>query len=194
MGSRSIYQEVEEHEATLNQALKDHEQSRQRLQRTTLSVENMKRWSNRMSKALGTFDDPGQPLVRVEKPADLPAYFRSLHRSIEKFIAHVATQMQSGKVQKKTMNQAASKEYHEHARLLNDKDFQKANCRVPASADGRPPSARQPQTGSDEDPNVQLQNEREKYKKESDEYWERKDREAAKKTGSKEDPNVQKKK
>merc|ERR1719316_1714873 len=33
--SRSIYMEVEEHEATLNQALKDHEQSRQRLQRTT---------------------------------------------------------------------------------------------------------------------------------------------------------------
>merc|ERR1719217_842667 len=31
--SRSIYMEVEEHEATLNQALKDHEQSRQRLQR-----------------------------------------------------------------------------------------------------------------------------------------------------------------
>merc|ERR1712182_120507 len=102
------------------------------------------------------------------KPADLPAYFRSLHRSIEKFIAHVATQMQSGKVQKKTMSQAASKEYHEHARLLNDKDFLKSNCRVPASADGRPPSARQPKEGSEEDPNVQLQNERDKYKKDSD--------------------------
>merc|ERR1712193_76925 len=166
--SRSIYQEVEEHEATLNQALKDHEQSRQRLQRTTLSVENMKRWSNRMSKALGTFDDPGQPLVRVEKPADLPAYFRSLQRSIEKFVDHVAKQLSTGKVQKKTMSQAASKEYHEHARLLNDKDFLKSNCRVPASADGRPPSPRDKQTGSEEDPNVQLQKERDKYKKDSD--------------------------
>jgi len=166
--SRSIYQEVEEHEATLNQALKDHEQSRQRLQRTTLSVENMKRWSNRMSKALGPFDDPGQPFVRVEKPADLPAYFLSLHKSIEKFIDHVSKQLANGKVQKKTISQAASKEYHEHARLLNDKDFLKNNCRVPASADGRPPSARQPQTGSDEDPNKQIENEREKYKKDSD--------------------------
>lgn len=166
--SRSIYQEVEEHEATLNQALKDHEQSRQRLQRTTLSVENMKRWSNRMSKALGPFDDPGQPFVRVEKPADLPAYFLSLHKSIEKFIEHVSKQLANGKVQKKTISQAASKEYHEHARLLNDKDFLKNNCRVPASADGRPPSARQPQTGSDEDPNKQIENEREKYKKDSD--------------------------
>merc|ERR1719161_125018 len=166
--SRSIYQEVEEHEATLNQALKDHEQSRQRLQRTTLSVENMKRWSNRMSKALGQFGDPGQPLVRVEKPADLPAYFRSLQRSIEKFVDHVAKQLSSGKIQKRTMSQAASKEYHEHARLLNNHDFLKANCRVPASADGRPQSARQPQAGSEEDPNVQMSNEREKVKKESD--------------------------
>merc|ERR1719375_744724 len=167
--SRSIYQEVEEHEATLNQALKDHEQSRQRLQRTTLSVENMKRWSNRMSKALGPFDDPGQPLVRVEKPADLPAYFKSLHKGIEKFVDHVAKQLSSGKIQKKTMSQAASREYHLQAGLLNDKDFLKSNCRVPASADGRPPSARQPQTGSEEDPNVQFQTERDKIRKDSDE-------------------------
>jgi hypothetical protein len=166
--SRSIYQEVEEHEATLNQALKDHEQSRQRLQRTTLSVENMKRWSNRMSKALLPFEEAGQTLVRVEKPAELPAYFRSLHRGIEKFTEHVQRQLDSGKIQKKTMSTAASKEYHEHARLLNDKDFLKSNCRVPASADGRPPSAREKQAGSEEDPNVQLQNERDKYKKESD--------------------------
>merc|ERR1712193_2820 len=185
--SRSIYQEVEEHEATLNQALKDHEQSRQRLQRTTLSVENMKRWSNRMSKALGPFDDPGQPLVRVEKPADLPAYFRSLHRSVEKFVDHVAKQLSTGKVQKKTMSQAASKEYHEHARLLNDKDFLKSNCRVPASADGRPPSPRDKQTGSEEDPNVQLQKEREKLKKESDQtiVEANKKEEAKKKKGGK---------
>merc|ERR1711977_332462 len=179
--SRDIYFEVEEHETTLNQALKDHEQSRIRLQRTTLSVENMKRWSNRMSKALGPFDDPGQPLVRVEKPADLPAYFRSLQRSIEKFVDHVAKQLSSGKIQKRAIGQAASKEYHEHARLLNDKDFLKSNCRVPASADGRPPSARQPQTGSEEDPNVQIQNERDKLKKDSDE----KVNEAAKKEEAK---------
>jgi len=66
------------------------------------------------------------------------------------------------------MSQAASQEHHQHAKLLNDKDFLKSNCRVPASADGRPPSARQPQTGSEEDPNVQLQNERDKFKKDSD--------------------------
>jgi len=158
--SRSIYMEVEEHEARLNQALKDHEQSRQRLQRTTIVVEHMKRWASRMSKSLAAFDEPS----RLEKPADLPPYFVSLHRTIEKFVNHVATQISTGKVQRKTMSQAASKEYHEQARLLNDKDFLKSNCRVAANVDGRPASAKQMAGGTEEDPNVLLANDREKYK------------------------------
>merc|ERR1740122_479824 len=42
--SRDIYLEVEDHEGKLNQSLKEHEQSRQRLQGCTLQVEHMKRW------------------------------------------------------------------------------------------------------------------------------------------------------
>merc|ERR1719158_2322164 len=133
---RSIYREVEDHEAILNKALKDHEASRERLQRTTLKVEHMKRWSNRMSKSMAAFEEP----VTVDKPADLLPYFQQLAHTIEKFVAHIQAQLASGKVQRKTMSQAASKEYHEQARLLNDKDFIKSNCRVPVSADGRPPS------------------------------------------------------
>merc|ERR1719160_353349 len=159
--SRSIFMAVEEHEANLNEALKDHEQSRQRLQRTTIVVEHMKRWASRMSKSLAAFDEPS----RLEKPADLPPYFVSLHRTIEKFVNHVATQISTGKVQRKTMSQAASKEYHEQARLLNDKDFLKSNCRVPASVDGRPASAKQKEGGTEEDPEaLQLGNDRDKYK------------------------------
>merc|ERR1719453_1779422 len=41
--SRAIYLEVEQEEARLNQALKDHEQYRLRLQKSTLQVEHMKR-------------------------------------------------------------------------------------------------------------------------------------------------------
>merc|ERR550537_141489 len=158
--SRSIYMEVEEHEATLNQALKDHEQSRQRLQRTTIVVEHMKRWASRMSKSLAAFDEPS----RLEKPADLPPFFVSLHRTIEKFVNHVATQISTGKVQRKTMSQAASKEYHEQAWLLNDKDFLKSNCRVPASADGRPSSAKHTQGNEEEDLKQQLSSDRDRHK------------------------------
>merc|ERR1719160_1318349 len=160
--SRSIYMEVEEHEATLNQALKDHEQSRQRLQRTTIVVEHMKRWASRMSKSLAAFDEPS----RLEKPADLPPFFVSLNRTIEKFVNHVATQISTGKVQRKTMSQAASKEYHEQARLLNDKDFLKSNCRVPASVDGRPSSAKPAQGNQEEDPNLALAIDRDRHKAE----------------------------
>merc|ERR550537_1654927 len=158
--SRTIYMEVEQHESNLQQALKDHEASRQRLQQTTIVVEHMKRWASRMSKSLAAFDEP----ARIEKPTDLVPYFNSLHRTIEKFVNHVATQISTGKVQRKTMSQAASKEYHEQARLLNDKDFLKSNCRVPASIDGRPASAKQKEAGTEEDPYVALANDRERCK------------------------------
>merc|ERR1719343_1374110 len=71
--SRDIYLEVEDHESQLNQALKEHEQSRQRLQASTLQVEHMKRWANRMGRALHQFE---QDCTRVDKPHDLPVYFK----------------------------------------------------------------------------------------------------------------------
>jgi hypothetical protein len=165
--SRGIYQEVEDHEQTLNAVLKEHEASRARLQKSTLQVEHMKRWSNRMSKSLAAFEDP----VLIDKPADLLQFFQQLQHTIEKFVAHIQAQLSSGKVQRKTMSQAASKEYHEQARLLNDKEFIKSNCRVPVSADGRPASGgRQgPAQGQnlEEDPAAALAQERDKWKSDS---------------------------
>lgn len=161
--SRVIYQEVEDHEQTLNKALKDHEASRTRLQKSTLQVEYMKRWANRMSRSLAAFEDP----VTIDKPADLLPYFQQLQHTVEKFIAHIQGQLSSGKVQRKTMSQAASKEYHEQARLLNDKEFIRSNCRVPVSADGRPASGGRQPGNVEEDPAVALANEREKYKGDS---------------------------
>merc|ERR1719271_370089 len=101
--NRAIYQEVEDHEQTLNKALKDHEASRARLQKSTLQVEHMKRWSNRMSKSLAAFEDP----VVIDKPADLLQFFQQLQHTIEKFVAHIQAQLSSGKVQRKTMSLAA---------------------------------------------------------------------------------------
>merc|ERR1711988_1416325 len=121
----------------------------------------MKRWANRMSRSLAAFEDP----MPIDKPADLLHFFQQLQITVEKFITHIQAQLSSGKVQRKTMSQAASKEYHEQARLLNDKDFIRSNCRVPASVDGRPASAKK-EKESEEDPNVLLQGEREKYKDE----------------------------
>mmetsp|Transcript_23266 Transcript_23266/g.49536 ORF Transcript_23266/g.49536 Transcript_23266/m.49536 type:complete len:587 (+) Transcript_23266:151-1911(+) len=162
--ARTIYLEVEEHEGKLNQVLKEHEQGRQRLQQSTLQVEHMKRWANRVGKALAQF---GEDCVVVEKPADLPVFYQQMQRAVDKFIAHIVQQISSGKVQRKNMSQVASKEYHEARRLLADKDFLKVNCRVPASLDAGRPASRQGPGGTEEDSHDAHQQERERCKNES---------------------------
>jgi hypothetical protein len=161
--SRHIYLEVEEHEAKLNQAQKDHEQSRQRLQASTMQIEHMKRWANRIGRSLAMFEE----CQRVEKPGDLPLFFQHMQKAVDKFIAHIVQQISAGKVQRKNMSQVASKEYHEASRLLTDRDFLKANCRVPASLDAGRPSSRQGQSGADDDGNEAHQNERDRCKNDS---------------------------
>merc|ERR1719271_1190208 len=89
--------------------------------------------------------------ARVEKPGDLIVYFQQMQRAVDKFIGHIVQQISAGKVQRKNMSQVASKEYHEASRLLTDRDFLRANCRVPASLDAGRPSSRQGQGGAEED-------------------------------------------
>merc|ERR1712232_693610 len=155
--ARALYLEAEEHEGMLNQVLKEHEQSRQRLQQSTLQVEHMKRWANRMGRSLAMFED----CIRVDKPEDLPIFYGQMQRAVDKFIAHIVQQISSGKVQGKNMSQVASKEYHEASRLLTDKDFLKVNCRVPASLDAGKPVT---QKEVDEDTVEAHQHDRERCK------------------------------
>merc|ERR1719240_927091 len=147
----------------LNTKLKEHEMSRQRLQHSTMQIEHMKRWANRTGRSLAMFED----CARVEKPGDLLVFFQQMQRAVDKFIAHIVQQISAGKVQRKNMSQVASKEYHEASRLLTDRDFLKANCRVPASLDaGRPPS-RQGQNAADDDSGEAHLAERDRLKNDS---------------------------
>merc|ERR1719240_2512858 len=99
-----------------------------------------------MGRSLQMFDD----CIRVDVASDLPVYFGQMQRAVDKFISHIVQQISSGKVQRKNMSQVASKEYHEASRLLTDKDFLKANCRVPASLDAGRPNSRQGQQQEDD--------------------------------------------
>merc|ERR1740117_2068723 len=90
-------------------------------------------------------------------------YFVQMQRAVDKFIAHIVQQISAGKVQRKNMSQVASKEYHEASRLLTDRDFLKANCRVPASLDAGRPSSRQGQN-TDDDTGEAHQQERDRCK------------------------------
>jgi hypothetical protein len=160
---RALYLEVEENESKLNMVLKEHDQSKQRLQQSTLQVEHMKRWANRVGRSLAMFED----CIRVEKPADLIVFYEQVKRGVDKFIAHIVQQISTGKVQRKNMSQVASKEYHEARRLLADKDFLKVNCRVPASLDAGRPLSRQGKETNEENEYSMYQQEREKCKQEA---------------------------
>eukprot|EP00427_Karlodinium_veneficum_P061497 CAMPEP_0169376730 /NCGR_PEP_ID=MMETSP1017-20121227/38829_1 /TAXON_ID=342587 /ORGANISM="Karlodinium micrum, Strain CCMP2283" /LENGTH=469 /DNA_ID=CAMNT_0009475799 /DNA_START=122 /DNA_END=1531 /DNA_ORIENTATION=+ len=167
--NRAIYLEVDEHESKLNQTLKEHEQSRQRLQASTLQVEHMKRWANRIGKSLAMFED----CRKVDKPSDLIPFFQEMQKAVDKFIAHIVQQISAGKVQRKNMSQVASKEYHEASRLLTDRDFLRANCRIPASLDAGRPSSRQGQSVTEDDSVEAHQADRERCKQESKERTEK---------------------
>lgn len=170
--SRGIYLELAEQEAKLSKQLKDSEENRQRLMASTVLMEHVKRWANRVSKSMSAFEDP----VTVEKSSDIVPFFQSLLRTTDKFLNHIQMQLTTGKVQRKTVFQAASKEHHEQARLLNDKEFLRCNCRIPATSDaGRPQSAqrheRDNKKGEGDEheggPGAALAGDREKMKQES---------------------------
>jgi len=184
--SRSIYREVEDHEAMLAKAMKEHEIARARLQKSTLQIEHMKRWANRVGKAFASFETP----VKVEKASDLIDFFSSLQGILDRFIAHIQSQLSSGKLPHKNASQVASKEYHEQARLLHDKEFIRANCRVVRTE--RPSSAGGKQ--ADEDTYAQLIHDREKIKMESAQKLNEKNRVEAEADKDKDKENKKKKK
>lgn len=157
-GPGDIYKEIEQSERKLNDAMEEHEHCRNRLQKTTLQVEHMKRWSTRVGMLLSNFEEP----VRVEGPADLANFFRKLQGSIEKFSVHVAEQILEEKVTPKSLSAAMTREFQEQSRLLSkSSDFLKSNCRVVFPQDDRHGSAEDTQDAFEED--------REKCKRESDE-------------------------
>ena len=75
----------------------------------SLQLEQMQRWAQRMNKSLAAFEEP----VALRDVHDIVPYFAQLEGTVHKFVSHIQSAMAQGKVQKKTMQQAASKEAHE---------------------------------------------------------------------------------
>merc|ERR1719213_575001 len=80
--TRKIYQEVEDCESHLNKCLYDHQSSRERLHKTTLTLEQMKSWSRRMNQSLLAFEEVAQ----LDSNAQLGDYFIGLRTTVEKFL------------------------------------------------------------------------------------------------------------
>lgn len=122
----------------------------------------MKAWARRSNRSLLPFEDAAS----LDSDQQLRDYFHSLRTTVDKFLYHIQQQNMSGKLQKKAGGQRTEKEHHEMGRLLNDKDFLKANARVPAAE--RPPSAHKQGQDEFDDPFAGMAQEREKFKQDSD--------------------------
>jgi len=164
--SRKIYQEVEDGETNLAKSLQDFETSRERYQKSKMTLEQMKGCCGRFNKSLLPFEED-QANAQFNTDEQVRDYLLNLNTTVDKFLAHISQQRLVGKVQKKTGAQLNAKEHHERGRLLNDKDFMKSNCRIVATME-RPPSAGKDRAGEDfDDPFAAVQNEREKMKGEA---------------------------
>lgn len=167
-GVGGLYKEIEQSEQDLVEAMEEHEACRARLQRTTLQTEHVKRWATRVGQLLSAFEEP----VKVESPADMAPFFQRLEAGVEKFVNLVSHQISEGKVTRKALLQVMTREYNDQARLLSSQDFLRANCRVPAAADGATigpgrPTSRQGPGGGEDDPATAFAEDRDRCKKDA---------------------------
>mmetsp|Transcript_97184 Transcript_97184/g.173136 ORF Transcript_97184/g.173136 Transcript_97184/m.173136 type:complete len:499 (+) Transcript_97184:96-1592(+) len=114
LNAGDLYKETERAERELNDAMEEHEASGARLQKATLQTEHMKRWAVRIGGMLSQFEEPS----KVEEPSDLPVFFKKLEQAVKKFVARVSQQIREGKINRKSLQQMANKEYQEQTRLI----------------------------------------------------------------------------
>jgi len=163
----ALHKELEHAEHTLSEAIEEQEACRVRLQKTTIQSEHMKRWAARMGGVLAKFEEP----AKVDKPEDLPAFFKKLETAVRKFMKRVSDQIKAGKITRKTFRDFEKVENEEQKNLLNNHSFLKDNCRaqasdVQAAGIGRPTSRQG--DGNEDDPATNFQEDREKCKIEAE--------------------------
>merc|ERR1712232_962972 len=163
--SGEIYKEIEANERKLHDAMEEHELCRMRLQKTTLQVEHMKRWTTKVGQLFASLEEP----VKVEYPSDLTPFFKRLEVAVDKFIARVTQQIAEQKITRNALLQLMNKENNEQEKLIKNEQFMRQNCRVPATADQTAADGdKGSRQGAAEEHEQSLIEERDRCKKESD--------------------------
>lgn len=124
--------EVAQQEHGLSRALRDEEDVRRALRDDVLLITSVTNWTERMRESLVGFES----LEPVNCSKDLIRYFTDFAQVVDRFMSRAGVDLPVAKLFKLT-SQATSKEYAEQSKLLNDRDFVRANCRVPASLDSK---------------------------------------------------------
>jgi len=128
--TRGLRSEVAAQDDFLSTVMTERDDSQQKLRQSTLLIEYMKRWAASTSKSIASFEEA--PTIEVTQ--DIVPWFETLLDTVDRFLSSASVQMPAAKLAKLT-SQAGSRERTERARLLTDKEFMKANIRVPATLD-----------------------------------------------------------
>mmetsp|Transcript_72292 Transcript_72292/g.130088 ORF Transcript_72292/g.130088 Transcript_72292/m.130088 type:complete len:593 (+) Transcript_72292:138-1916(+) len=131
-GKRGLATEIAAFQHILEEARRDHSEIRRRLKNGTLLIDSVMRWVNRVGGCLRSFDQ----IEPCQNELDIPEFFKSLVGVVERFLEHAHNEMPDSRLVAMTA-QATSRAHSDQQRLMTDKDFLRANCRIPASLDQR---------------------------------------------------------
>lgn len=123
--TRGLGVEVTEFEQMLEDVRQDHSDVQEQLKQSTLLVDSLKRWSNRLAKSLA----PIQEIKAVQAESDLPRFFNQLVQVVHEFLDRAHAEMPDARLVKIT-SEATHKDFSDQGKLLHDKDFLRSNCRV----------------------------------------------------------------
>ncbi|CAJ1349896.1 unnamed protein product [Effrenium voratum] len=170
--TRGIGTEITEFEQLLEDARRDHADVRERLKGSTLLVDSLIRYAQKLGKSLA----PVREMPQVQDVSDLPTFFTHLVRIVEEFLNRAHAEMPDARLIKMT-NEATNRVFTEQGKLLHDKEFLRSNCRVVTQDQGKVDDRvkkKESQPGEDERLDMEFANERERLKKEvSDKVAER---------------------
>eukprot|EP00930_Biecheleria_cincta_P059542 TRINITY_DN45251_c0_g1_i1.p1 TRINITY_DN45251_c0_g1~~TRINITY_DN45251_c0_g1_i1.p1 ORF type:complete len:558 (-),score=110.11 TRINITY_DN45251_c0_g1_i1:60-1733(-) len=128
--TRGLGTEVTEFEQILDEARRDHLELRRNVKDGTLLLDSIEGWTHKISKSLSTV----ATLAHVHDMTDLPAFFTHFLKTVTRFLDGAHAEMPDTRLVKMT-SEALSRVNAEQQRLLLDKEFVRANCRIYSSAD-----------------------------------------------------------
>jgi len=128
--TRGLGTEVTEFEQILDEARRDHLELRRNVKGGTLLLDCIEGWTHRIEKSLSTVGS----LTHVREGKDIPAFFDSFVKSVNKFLDGAHAEMPDTRLVKMT-TEAVSRVHAEQQRVLLDKEFVRSNCRIYPSMD-----------------------------------------------------------
>lgn len=129
--TRGLGTEVTEFELILDEARRDHLELRRNVKAGTLLLDSIQGWTHKTATSLSTVGT----LVKVKDTSEIPVFFDSFVKTVSKFLDSDSFVKTANTRLVKMSSEAVSRVNAEQQRLLLDKEFVRANCRIYTSLD-----------------------------------------------------------